>query len=62
MLANNLFERMELLIKSLGFQDMAQFYKMKNMGGLKQHRDFRSWYWVEATSRRLESFLQSKWE
>lgn len=34
-LANDPLEAMELYFESLGFQDMAQFYGMKNMGGLK---------------------------
>lgn len=34
-LADNPLEVMELYFESLGFQDMAQFYRMKNMGGLK---------------------------
>ena len=31
-LANDPLEAMELHFESLGFQDMAQFYGMKNMG------------------------------
>lgn len=50
-LADDPLEAMELYFKSLGFQDMAQFYGMKNMGGLKQHRDFKSWYPIEAAEK-----------
>lgn len=50
-LADDPLEAMELYFESLGFQDMAQFYGMKNMGGLKQHRDFKSRYPVEAAEK-----------
>lgn len=30
---------------------MAQFYKMKNMRGLKQYRDLKNWYLVEAARK-----------
>ncbi|MCJ1343435.1 hypothetical protein MMC31_001628, partial [Peltigera leucophlebia] len=50
-LADNLLEAMELHFESLGFQNMAQFYGMKNMGGLKQHRDFKKRHPVEAAEK-----------
>ncbi len=51
MLADNLLEAIELHFGSLRFQDMAQFYGMKNMGGLKQHHDFKRRYPVEAAEK-----------
>ncbi len=50
-LANDLLEAMELHFESLGFQDMAQFYVIKNMGGLKQYRNFERRYPVEAAEK-----------
>ncbi len=44
-LVDDPLEAMELRFESLRFQDMAQFYGMKNMGGLKQHRDFKNGIW-----------------
>lgn len=35
MLANNSLEAIKLYFESLRFQDIAQFYKIKNIGGLK---------------------------
>ena len=51
MLSDDPLEAMELHFESLGFQDMAQFYRIKNMGGLKQHRDFKKRYSVEAAEK-----------
>ena len=51
MLADDLLEAMELHFESLGFQDRAQFYEIKNMGGLKQHRDFKKQYSVEVAEK-----------
>ena len=51
MLADDPLKAIKLYFKSLGFQDMAQFYGMKNMGGLKQHRDFKSRYPVKAAEK-----------
>ncbi len=50
-LGDDLLEAMELHFESLRFQDMAPFYGMKNMGGLKQHRDFKRRYLVEAAEK-----------
>ena len=50
-LADDLLEAMELHFESLGFQDMAQIYGMKNMGRLKQYRDFKKEYPVEAAEK-----------
>ncbi|MCJ1348057.1 hypothetical protein MMC31_006288, partial [Peltigera leucophlebia] len=50
-LVDDPLEVMELHFESLGFQDMAQFYGMKNMGGLKQHRDFKKRHPVEAAEK-----------
>lgn len=50
-LADDPLEAMELHFESLGFQDMVQFYGMKNMGGLKQHRDFKKRHPVEAAEK-----------
>ena len=40
-LADDPIEAMELHFERLGFQDIAKFYGMKNMGDLKQHRTFK---------------------
>ncbi len=50
-LTDDPLEAMELQVESLGSQNMAQFYKMKNMEGLKQHRDFERLYLIEAAEK-----------
>lgn len=50
-LADDPLEAMELYFESLGLQDMAQFYRIKNMGSLKQHRDFKRRYPIEAAGK-----------
>ena len=50
-LTDDPLEAMELQVESLGSQNMAQFYKMKNMEGLKQHGDFERLYLVEAAEK-----------
>ena len=42
---------MKLYFESLDFQDMAKFYGMKNMGGLKQHCAFKKRFPVEAAEK-----------
>ena len=50
-LADDPIEAMELHFESLGFQNMAKFYGMKNMGGLKQHRAFKKRCLVKAAEK-----------
>lgn len=50
-LVDDPLEAMELYFESLGFQDMVQFYGMKNMGGLQQHRGFKKRYPVAAAEK-----------
>lgn len=51
MLADDPLEAMELHFESLEFQDMAQFYGMKNMGGLKQQPDFKKQYSIKVAEK-----------
>ncbi len=51
LLVNNPLEVMELYFERLGFQDIAQFYEIKNIGGLQQHHDFKKRYPVEAAEK-----------
>ena len=50
-LVDNPLEEMELRFETLRFQDMAQFYGMKNMGDLKQHRNFKKRHPVKAAEK-----------
>lgn len=50
-LADDPIEAIELHFESLGFQDMAKFYGMKNMGGLKQNRAFKKRFPFEAAEK-----------
>ena len=50
-LVDDPIKTIELHFESLGFQDMAKFYGMKNMGDLKQHRAFKKWFSVEAAEK-----------
>ncbi len=50
-LADDLLEALELYFESLWFQDMAQYYGMKNIKGLKQQRNFKKQYPVEAAEK-----------
>lgn len=51
MLADDPLEAIELHFESLRFQDIAKFYRMINMGGLKQHRDFKKRHPVEEAEK-----------
>lgn len=42
---------MKLHFKSLSFQDMAKFYRIKNMEGLKQHCTFKKQFPIKAAEK-----------
>lgn len=51
MLIDDFLEAIELHFESLGSQDVAQFYEMKNIRGLKQYGDFKKQYPIEAAEK-----------
>lgn len=50
-MADDPIEAMELHFESLGFQDTAKFYGIKNMGGLKQHCAFKKRFPIKAAEK-----------
>lgn len=50
-LANNPIKAMKLYFESLNFQNMAKFYEMKNIGGLKQYRIFKKRFSVKVAEK-----------